>query len=65
MAEEINCGLGFIKKKNMNGFIKQVYEPLIGNSYMNKLVSDANAKVEEKYIPEYIILKELDLLQKK
>ena len=65
MADEINCGLGFIKKKNMNGFTKQVYEPLIGNSYMNKLVSDANAKVEEKYIPEYIILKELDLLQKK
>ena len=65
MADEINYGLGFIKKKNMNGFIKQVYEPLIGNSYMNKLVSDANAKVEEKYIPEYIILKELDLLQKK
>ncbi len=65
MADEINCGLGLIKKKNVNGFIKQVYEPLIGNSYMNKLFSDANAKVEEKYIPEYIILKELELLQKK
>ena len=55
----------FIKKKNVKGFIKQIYEPLIGNSYINKLVSNANAsKVEAKYIPEYIIVKELDLLQK-
>ena len=60
-----HIALGLIKKKNVQGFIKQIYEPLIGNGYIDKLLSDAySSKVEAKYIPENIILKELDLLQK-